>query len=136
VPFLLLAILAVRAVALIEESTGLDLESAQEDESPIAPRQARCVRHLNLPFGALPLPPIVVRNSPYKAKDPSVVQLYSSTMGDVETGLFLGRIPYIKAGSGSRTAVIFFGANALFKRLDTSDASRYAAMFSRLLPPS
>jgi len=55
-------------------------------------------------------------------------------MGDVETGLFLGRIPYIKAGSGSRTAVIFFGANALFKRLDTSDASRYAAMFSRLLP--
>jgi pimeloyl-ACP methyl ester carboxylesterase len=59
---------------------------------------------------------------------------YSSTIGDVETGLFLGRIPYIKAGSGSRTAVIFFGANALFKRLDTSDASRYAAMFSRLLP--
>ena len=55
-------------------------------------------------------------------------------MGDVDTGLFLGRIPYIKAGSGSRTAVIFFGGNALFKPLDRSDASRYAAMFSRLLP--
>jgi pimeloyl-ACP methyl ester carboxylesterase len=55
-------------------------------------------------------------------------------MGDVDTGLFLGRIPYIKAGSGPRRAVVFFGGNALFKRLDRSDASRYAAMFSRLLP--
>ena len=55
-------------------------------------------------------------------------------MGDVDTGLFLGRIPYIKAGSGARRAVVFFGGNALFKRLDRSDASRYAAMFSRLLP--
>jgi pimeloyl-ACP methyl ester carboxylesterase len=55
-------------------------------------------------------------------------------MGDVDTGLFLGRIPYIKAGSGRRRAVVFFGGNALFKRLDRSDASRYAAMFSRLLP--
>jgi hypothetical protein len=55
-------------------------------------------------------------------------------MGDVDTGFFLGRIPYIKAGSGFPRAVIFFGGNALFKRLDRSDASCYAAMFSRLLP--
>jgi hypothetical protein len=55
-------------------------------------------------------------------------------MGDVDTGLFLDRIPYIKAGSGSGRAVIFFGGNALFKRLDRSDANRHAAMFSRLLP--
>jgi pimeloyl-ACP methyl ester carboxylesterase len=55
-------------------------------------------------------------------------------MGDVDTGLFLGRIPYIKAGSGPRRAVIFFGGNALFKRLDRSDAGRYAAMFAGLLP--
>lgn len=55
-------------------------------------------------------------------------------MGDVETGLFLGRIPYIKAGSRPRRAVFFFGGNALFKRLDRSDAGRYAAMVGRLLP--
>lgn len=55
-------------------------------------------------------------------------------MGDVDTGLSLGRIPYIKAGSGSRRAVIFFGGNALFKRLDRSNAGRHAAMFGRLLP--
>jgi hypothetical protein len=39
-------------------------------------------------------------------------------MGEVDTGLFLGRIPYIKVGSGSRRAVVFFSGNALFKRLD------------------
>jgi pimeloyl-ACP methyl ester carboxylesterase len=55
-------------------------------------------------------------------------------MGDVETGLFLDRIPYIKVGSGLRRAVVFFGGNALFKRLDRTDASRYAATLRRLLP--
>lgn len=55
-------------------------------------------------------------------------------MGNVDTGLFLGRIPYIKADSGSRRAVVFFGGNALFKRLDRSDAGRYATMVGRLLP--
>ena len=55
-------------------------------------------------------------------------------MSDVDTGLFQGRIPYIRAGSGSRRAVVFFGGNALFKRLDRSDAGRYAAMIGRLLP--
>ena len=55
-------------------------------------------------------------------------------MGNVNTGLFLGRIPYIRAGSGARSAVIFFGGNALFKRLDRSDAGGYATMFGRLLP--
>ena len=38
-------------------------------------------------------------------------------MGDVESGLFLGGIPCTKAGSGPLRAVIFFGANAQFKRL-------------------
>ena len=47
-------------------------------------------------------------------------------MGSVDTGLFLGRIPYIKVGSGPRRAVVFFEGNALFKRLDRSDAGRYA----------
>ena len=38
-------------------------------------------------------------------------------MGDVESGLFLGGIPCTKAGSAPRRAVMFFGANAQFKRL-------------------
>jgi hypothetical protein len=59
---------------------------------------------------------------------------YRLTMGKVDTGLFLGRIPYIKAGPGPRRAGIFFGGNALFRRLDRSDASPYAAMFGKLLP--
>ncbi len=47
-------------------------------------------------------------------------------MGSVDTGLFLGRIPYIKVGSGPLRAVVFFGGNALFRRLNRSDAGRYA----------
>jgi len=31
-------------------------------------------------------------------------------MGSVDTGPFLGRILYIKVGSGPRRAVVFFGA--------------------------
>ncbi len=52
----------------------------------------------------------------------------------VETGLFLGKIPYIKGGSGPRSVVVFFGANTLFKRLDRSDPRRYAGTVAALLP--
>jgi pimeloyl-ACP methyl ester carboxylesterase len=52
----------------------------------------------------------------------------------VETGQFLGKIPYIKGGSGPKKAVVFVGGNALFKRLDRSDAHRYVGMVATLLP--
>jgi len=56
-------------------------------------------------------------------------------MKNVETGLLGGRVPYIRGGSGQREAVVFFGVNALFRRLDkTSDPGRYARQVSRLLP--
>ena len=56
-------------------------------------------------------------------------------MTNVETGLLADRVPYIRGGSGQREAVVFLGANALFKRLDqTSDPGRYARQVSRLLP--
>jgi len=56
--------------------------------------------------------------------------------GQVETGLLAGRIPYIRGGAaGPRHAVVFFGGNALFKRLDrTSDPGRYAGRIAGLLP--
>jgi len=44
-------------------------------------------------------------------------------------------VPYIRGGSGHREAIVFFGGNALFKRLDkTSNPGRYARQVSRLLP--
>ena len=44
-------------------------------------------------------------------------------------------MPYIRGGSGQREAVVFFGVNALFKRLDkTSNPGRSARQVSRLLP--
>jgi pimeloyl-ACP methyl ester carboxylesterase len=53
----------------------------------------------------------------------------------VESGLFAGRIPYIRGGSGPKHAVVFSGVNALFQRLDTaSDPSRYARQIAGLLP--
>ncbi len=56
-------------------------------------------------------------------------------MTNVEAGLLAGRVPYIRGGSGRREAVVFFGASALFRRLDeTSDPGRYARQVSRLLP--
>ncbi|MFN0106299.1 MAG: alpha/beta fold hydrolase [Bryobacteraceae bacterium] len=56
-------------------------------------------------------------------------------MTNVETGLFGNGVPYIRGGSGHREAVVFFGANALFRRLDkTSDPGRHARQVSRLLP--
>jgi pimeloyl-ACP methyl ester carboxylesterase len=57
------------------------------------------------------------------------------TMSRVETGLFAGKIPYIRGGAGPRHAIVFFGGNALFKRLDkSSDPSRYAGQVARILP--
>ena len=56
-------------------------------------------------------------------------------MTNVETGLPADKVPYIRGGSGTRQAVVFFGANALFKRLDqTSNPARYARQVARLLP--
>ncbi len=56
-------------------------------------------------------------------------------MMNVKTGLLGSRVPYIRGGSGQREAVVFFGGNALLKRLDqTSDPGRYARQVSRLLP--
>jgi len=53
----------------------------------------------------------------------------------METGLLADRVPYIRGGSGQREACVFFGVNALFRRLDhTSDPRRYARQVSRLLP--
>jgi pimeloyl-ACP methyl ester carboxylesterase len=53
----------------------------------------------------------------------------------VETGLLAGKIPYIRGGSGPRHAVMFFGGNALFKRLDQSSGpGRYAGQIASLLP--
>src|ERR1044071_3232455 len=56
-------------------------------------------------------------------------------MTNVEIGLLADRVPYIRGGSGQRKAVVFFGVNALFKRLDrTSNPGRYTRQVSRLLP--
>ncbi len=56
-------------------------------------------------------------------------------MTNVETGLLAGRVPYIRGGSGQQEAVVFFGVNALFRRLDSaSDPGHYARQVSRLLP--
>ena len=56
-------------------------------------------------------------------------------MTNVEAGLLADRVPYIRGGSGQREAVVFPGANALFRRLDqTRDPARYARQVSRLLP--
>lgn len=56
-------------------------------------------------------------------------------MRAVETGLLGGNVPFIRGGSGERHAVVFFGVNALFKRLDrASDPGRYARQVARLIP--
>ena len=53
----------------------------------------------------------------------------------VETGLLAGKIPFIHGGAGPRHAVVFFGGNALCKRLDkSSDPSRYAGQIVGILP--
>jgi len=56
-------------------------------------------------------------------------------MEQIETGLLADRIPFIRGGAGPRRAVVFFGGNALLKRLDrASSPSRYARQVARLLP--
>jgi pimeloyl-ACP methyl ester carboxylesterase len=55
-------------------------------------------------------------------------------MAGAECGLIDGRVPFIRGGSGP-DAVVFFGVNALFRRLDrTPDPARYAKQVARLLP--
>jgi len=56
-------------------------------------------------------------------------------MAPVESGLLDNKIPSIRGGSGHRQAVVFFGINALLKRLDkTSNPGRYARQVAKLLP--
>lgn len=56
-------------------------------------------------------------------------------MSTVEAGVTGDGVPFISGGSGPRHAVVFFGVNALFRRLDkTANPSRYASQVARLLP--
>ncbi len=56
-------------------------------------------------------------------------------MSGVETGSIADRVPYIRGGSGPREAVVFFGANALFRPLHKTSSPRlYARQVARLLP--
>ncbi len=56
-------------------------------------------------------------------------------MEQIETGLLADRFPFIRGGAGPRRAVVFFGGNALLKRLDrASSPRRYARQVARLLP--
>jgi len=58
-----------------------------------------------------------------------------TSISTIEAGLFAGKIPFIRGGLGSHHAVVFFGGNALFKRLDrSSDPARYAGQIASLLP--
>jgi pimeloyl-ACP methyl ester carboxylesterase len=70
------------------------------------------------------------------ASDHQVTSERSRVPSDqVETGLLGGRIPYIRGGAGPRHVAVFFGGNALFKRLDlSSDPGRYAGQIAALLP--
>jgi pimeloyl-ACP methyl ester carboxylesterase len=53
----------------------------------------------------------------------------------IEVGLLDDRVPYIRGGSGEREALVLFGVNALFKRLDqTANPGRYADQVKCLLP--
>ena len=56
-------------------------------------------------------------------------------MARVQTGLFANKVPWISGGSGERTACVFPGANALFRRLDeVADPARHLRQVSPLLP--
>jgi len=69
------------------------------------------------------------------ASDPAASDQGEPATGRVETGLLAGKIPYIRGGSGPKHALVFFGGNALFKRLDrSSDPGRYAGQIAGLLP--
>jgi pimeloyl-ACP methyl ester carboxylesterase len=59
----------------------------------------------------------------------------AGTMNHVEIGLHGDRVPYIRGGSGEREAMVFFGVNALFRRLEKTTApERYVRQVARLLP--
>ncbi|MFC4174582.1 alpha/beta fold hydrolase [Microvirga sp. GCM10011540] len=51
-----------------------------------------------------------------------------------ETGLFLDRIPYVKAGSGPNPIVVFNGGQAFVRRPAPSRTSRDAKRIARMLP--
>ena len=55
-------------------------------------------------------------------------------MNNVETGLFLNRIPYVKSGSGADPIVVFNGGQAFVRRPSHDRASRDAGRIARLLP--
>ncbi|HZH51294.1 MAG TPA: alpha/beta hydrolase [Microvirga sp.] len=55
-------------------------------------------------------------------------------MSKFETGLFLSRIPYVKAGSGPDPIVVFNGGQAFVRRPSPARASRDARRIARLLP--
>jgi pimeloyl-ACP methyl ester carboxylesterase len=64
-----------------------------------------------------------------------IVRHRTASTDKVETGLFAGKIPYIRGGSGPKHAVVFFGVNALFKPLNqASKPGRYAEQIAKLLP--
>lgn len=56
-------------------------------------------------------------------------------MTDIETGLFLGKIPYAKIGTGPDPIVVFNGGNAFLRRTDKARTRRYAKLIGKLLPP-
>src|SRR6185312_1087837 len=65
----------------------------------------------------------------------SANSIRQTCMEQIETGLLADMIPFIRGGAGPRRAVVFFGGNALLKRLDRSSSpSRYARQVARLLP--
>jgi pimeloyl-ACP methyl ester carboxylesterase len=58
-----------------------------------------------------------------------------ATEGAITQGRFHDRLPYIRAGRGSREALVFLGVNALFKPLDrVGNPARYAQQIEALLP--
>jgi hypothetical protein len=53
----------------------------------------------------------------------------------IKADLLGNKVPFIREGAGSREALVLFGVNALFKRIDQISApERYARQIARLLP--
>jgi pimeloyl-ACP methyl ester carboxylesterase len=55
-------------------------------------------------------------------------------MNEFETGLFLNRIPYVKAGCGEKPIVVFNGGQAFVRRPAPDRTRRDARRIARLLP--
>lgn len=51
-----------------------------------------------------------------------------------ETGLFLGKIPYIKSGSGSKNIVFFYGGSAFLLSLAETGIRKYMDVFREYVP--